>query len=295
MDCKKIEKFIISYIYEELPRRKNLKVEAHFSVCEKCRTMLKEYRIVMALKKERMMTEPPASLDDLILSRARQEISSRKRLASTRSPLKPYYPSWALAATLIGVFMFIWYLSPQFSKMVKPENKTAGINLGEKNVSSNRIKVISTPDIVKTEVEPKVAIASKPASLTTKPKVKIEKSEEKVAESEYSYTKHPIEPYDDSFGINRSLPGVDFVTFQHRKGLELKNLGNCQDANYIFERIIREHPKYQGIRNVYMDSADCYAKMGDKGHALDQLELMVKIFPQDEEEIHKLILSIKDK
>jgi hypothetical protein len=293
MDCKKIEKFIISYIYDELPQRIKIKLEDHFTICENCKTILKDYKMILVMEKEREIMTPSALLDRSILTIARQELQSKKKLVSSKNPAKSFYPSWALAAVFMAVAVLIWNISPMFYN-TKPQLNTAS------KLQSDRIKTDVNKHIIIREPlnrtpdnQLKDAQVTEQKSNLTEAQPDTVQAKNKDSDSEYTYTKHPIDPYYDSFD-SRGIPsGADFASFQHRKGLVLKNKGNCYDANNIFESIIKEYPWYNGIKKVYIDSADCYAKMGDKNTALNQLQTMVQKFPQDQDEIDKLISELQ--
>jgi len=294
MECDKIRNLIIPYIYKELTLKKLKKFENHLSVCQECKTLIKDYKMILENVDNNSNFVPSQNLDFKILAKARQNTSFKNRLAHRKKPLKPFYPSWALAAALVGVVMIIWHFSPFMENSFVPQIAQNLQKQNQEKFEKSKIGISKlSRDNNNSPIPENVSINE--MSLSDKSnQQKIEIKEEPLIEDPYN--KHPFGPYDDNtLRIDRVPAGVDFASYQHKIGLELKNQGRCQDANYIFDRIIREFPKYTRIRKVYIDSADCYSKMGKKYDAVTRLEMYLEKFPQEEEVIKKLIEEIEKK
>ena len=293
MECNKIKNLIIPYIYNELSSRKKSRVDTHVSSCPECQSLLHDFKSLMGHFNKSQLKVPPSHLDSKILAKARQNTSFKNKLAMRRKPLKPLYPSWALAAALLGVIMVIWHVSPRIDtiddflpQMAQKEERMKSKKLEKNKVGIVKLSEVQTPaPLLNLEKDHAIPV------IVESNNHNIEIKHDDLPEDPYN--KHPFEPYDDSSRFYRIPSGVDFAAFQHQRGIELKQQGNCQDANHIFERIIKEYPKYKKIRRVYIDSAECYSKMGKKSYAVTQLEIYMKRFPNEEETIKKIIEEIE--
>ena len=292
MECKKFKDLIIPYIYNELTLKKKNRVDEHISKCSECKSTIKDFENILGLVQQKEIIEPPSYIDSKIMARARQSTSFKHKIAFRRKPLKPLYPSWGLAVALIGVIMVIWHISPNINTIFTPHILQNANNQELDRLKKNKIGITGKyPDIdLSTSLSPETAAAIP---------VLVESDEEKTEIKqditfEDAYNKHPYGPYDDnSFRFHRVPSGADFAAFQHQRGIEYKNQGRCQDANYIFQKIINEYPKYQKIKSVYIDSADCYSKLGKKYDAVTQLQMYLERFPHEKEVIQKLIEKIE--
>jgi len=295
LKCNKIKDLIVSYIYDELSLKQKEKLDLHISSCSECSRMVDDYKGILDNSGFTESIEPSSYLDTRILTRARQNTSFNNKLAFRRKPLKPLYPTWALTAILIGVILVIFNIypridtvfTPQIAKIVQKgkdkalkKSKVGIVHMVDENASSS----VTDLTIEKEESIP-VLVESNKNDTVIKPSRSLDDA----------YNKHPFAPYGKDSTVQRLPQNVDFASFQYEKGVKLKSEGNCQDANDIFVRIIREYPRYARIKMVYIDSADCFSKLGKNHDALNILESYLKQFPKEENEIRKIIADIERK
>jgi tetratricopeptide (TPR) repeat protein len=285
MECSKLKNWIIPYIYKDVSSTKKTKIEKHLSGCPDCKNMLDDYNKILGNVQKNELQKPPSHLDTMILSKARQNSYVKTKVTERRSFIKPFYPSWALAAAFLGVIMIIIHVTPRINNYF----------------SSNIAKLEDSQKLDKQDSSKINIVSLSPLKLSTpnslKNVVKSNLNEEKADMKQDNtpddpYNKHPFAPYDDSVKVYQAPSDVDLAAYQHERGVALKNQGRCQDANNIFENIIRDYPRYQKIKNVYIDSADCYSKLGQKYDAVTQLQKYLEIYPQEEEVLKKLIEEI---
>jgi tetratricopeptide (TPR) repeat protein len=78
MDCKKAEKLLVEYLYQELSPKHTVDLERHLEVCDACTTMLENWRAIHRGYQKIIEEAPPAPyLSQRILAAAKEEIQRK--------------------------------------------------------------------------------------------------------------------------------------------------------------------------------------------------------------------------
>jgi tetratricopeptide (TPR) repeat protein len=101
MDCKKVEKLLIEYLYQELSPEKTLEVEKHLEVCDACAKTLHNWRgIHRGFQRAGDLPQPAPFLKTRIMAAAKEEIDRK-------IPLSERFFSWVKPALILPVMIFV--------------------------------------------------------------------------------------------------------------------------------------------------------------------------------------------
>ncbi|HSP05647.1 MAG TPA: zf-HC2 domain-containing protein, partial [Acidobacteriota bacterium] len=82
MDCKKAEKLLVEYLYQELSPENTLEIEKHLETCDSCAKTLENWRgIHRGFQRSNDMPQPTPFLKTRILAAAREELDRQPGLA----------------------------------------------------------------------------------------------------------------------------------------------------------------------------------------------------------------------
>ena len=126
MDCKKAEKLLVEYLYQELSPRHTVDLERHLEVCDACTSMLENWRAIHR-GYQKIIEEAPAApyLSQRILAAAKEELKrkpsfSEKFVAILRPALILPVLIFALIATLMLYRTEDKQMAKSFSVAEKP-------------------------------------------------------------------------------------------------------------------------------------------------------------------------------
>lgn len=108
MDCKKVEKHLVEYLYQELSPEKTLQVEKHLETCDACAKTLHNWRgIHRGFQRSNDVPQPAPFLKTRILAAAKQELGRKTPLMERILViLKPA----VIMPILIFAVLVVWFL-----------------------------------------------------------------------------------------------------------------------------------------------------------------------------------------
>lgn len=111
MNCKKAEKLLIDYLYQELSAKKTLAVEKHLQTCEKCTKTAESWRAIHQGFHRAAEDEPSASpyLKQKLLIAAREELDRKQTFAERfMGLLKPVVLLPIVIFAIATILYFPW-------------------------------------------------------------------------------------------------------------------------------------------------------------------------------------------
>ncbi len=130
MNCSKVQKIVLDYVYEELPARKVLEFERHVRDCPECAKKLEEIQFTRRAFSHIEVKVPSNGTVEKVLSAARETSSARgsrgKRVSALRT-VEFWRPFLAGAACLLFMMAIVQMVFHPFTRLVKvPVNVTGG-------------------------------------------------------------------------------------------------------------------------------------------------------------------------
>ncbi|MFH1549457.1 MAG: zf-HC2 domain-containing protein [Planctomycetota bacterium] len=121
MNCSKVQKIVLDYVYEELPARKVLEFERHVRDCPECARKLEEIQFTRRAFSHIEVKVPSNGTVEKVLSAARESASARgsrgKRVSALRT-VEFWRPFLAGAACLLFMMAIVQMVFHPFTRLV---------------------------------------------------------------------------------------------------------------------------------------------------------------------------------
>ena len=121
MNCSKVQKIVLDYVYEELPARKVLEFERHVRECPECARKLEEIQFTRRAFSHVEVKVPSNGTVEKVLSAARESASARgsrgKRVSALRT-VEFWRPFLAGAACLLFMMAIVQLVFHPFTRLV---------------------------------------------------------------------------------------------------------------------------------------------------------------------------------
>jgi hypothetical protein len=148
MTCREIEDRLPAYLEDFLSSEEKESIERHLTICSQCRQAVEDLKKADELVRDLGEVEPPAFLEQRIMSRIREESGQKKGLLRRLFyPLHIKVPIQALASVLIAVIGFYVYQTgePEMKQIVSPTPPFTEREKGQ--VPADSHKTVTSPPV----------------------------------------------------------------------------------------------------------------------------------------------------
>jgi predicted anti-sigma-YlaC factor YlaD len=161
MTCREIEDRLPAYLEDFLSSEEKESIEGHLTICSRCRQAVADLKKADELVRNLGEVEPPAFLEQRIMSRIREESGQKKGLLRRLFyPLHIKVPIQALASVLIAVIGFYVYQTgePEMKQIVSPAPPFTEREKG--GVAADSPKTVTGPSVGAQDKQVSVGSAS---------------------------------------------------------------------------------------------------------------------------------------